>query len=133
MDSLSFHLVQKSPVTSAGLQAPLGALVPAGDDVTPPDKAFKQGRTLPLKLQLSCGATPPQIVALVRTSGTVDLEVVDLDSGAANDNGVLFHFSDPDWVYNLSTKGLLSGASHVTTCAVAWPCQTAPPNRRESL
>ena len=93
----------------------LGVLGLDGDPIPLPDKAFKQGRTLPLKLQLFCGGTaltdadvaPPQIVALVPTSGTpVDLEVVDLDAGEANDNGLLFRYSDPNWVYNLSTKGL---------------------------
>ncbi len=102
-----------------GLLSPLGGLVPEGDPIPLPDKAFKQGRTLPLKLQLFCGGTlltdtdvtPPQIVGLVRAGDApVDLEAVDLDAGDANDNGVLFRFSDDgNWVYNFNTQGLSSG------------------------
>ncbi|MFB3095734.1 MAG: hypothetical protein ACE10O_07795, partial [Candidatus Acidiferrales bacterium] len=39
----------------------------------------------------------------------IDLEMVDLDAGEANDSGFLFRFSDDKWVYNLSTAGLSSG------------------------
>ena len=103
----------------AGLLPPLGGLVLEGDPIPLPNKAFKQGRTLPLKLQLFCGGTlltdsdvtPPQIVGLVRAGDApVDLEAVDLDSGEANDSGVLFRFSDDgNWVYNLNTQGLSPG------------------------
>jgi hypothetical protein len=106
-------------VEVVGLLSPLGGLVPEGDPIPLPNKAFKQGRTLPLKLQLFCGGTlltdsdvtPPQIVGLVRAGDApVDLEAVDLDSGEANDSGVLFRFSDDgNWVYNLNTQGLSSG------------------------
>ena len=56
-----------------GLQPPLVDLVPEGEEVLFPDKAFKCGRTLPLKLQLYCGGIPlsdadvsqPEIVGLV--------------------------------------------------------------------
>ena len=110
----------------AGLLAPLGVLVPAlGTEPVPlPDKAFKVGRTLPLRLQQSCGITAltdvdvaaPQIVRLVKTGEPVDLELTDPDSGEANDTGTLFRYSDPNWVFNLSTKtlGLTSGTYEIT-------------------
>lgn len=106
-----------------GLLSPLGVLVPEGDSVPLPNKAFKQGRTLPLKLQLFCGSTPltdsdvapPQIVGLVRAGdASVDLEAADLDAGEANDSGLLFRFSDTNWVYNLSTKDLIPGTYVIT-------------------
>ena len=100
-----------------GLLAPLASLRPEAQPPIFPDRAFKQGRTLPLKLQLFCGATlltdadvpPPEIVSLVRMGDAIDLEIVDLDAGEANDSGFLFRFSGDKWVYNLSTAGLNSG------------------------
>ncbi len=100
-----------------GLQAPLASLRSEAQPPIFPDRAFKQGRTLPLKLQLFCGSTlltdadvpPPEIVSLVRLGDAIDLETVDLDAGQANDSGFLFKFSDDKWVYNLSTAGLSSG------------------------
>jgi hypothetical protein len=106
----------------AGLLSPLEPLVPWTDPVIIPDKAFKQGRTLPLKLQLSCGATAltdadvaaPRIVALVREGDAIDLETIDPDAGAANDNGLLLRYSAPNWIYNLSTQGLTTGTYVIT-------------------
>ncbi|MCH6553795.1 MAG: hypothetical protein IH793_06505, partial [Acidobacteria bacterium] len=40
-----------------GLLAPLASLRPEAQPLIFPDRAFKQGRTLPLKLQLFCGST----------------------------------------------------------------------------
>jgi hypothetical protein len=105
-----------------GLLSPLAALVPEGMPVLYPDKAFKQGRTLPLKLQLCCGGlavtdfnvSPPRIVGLVRNGNAIDLSTVDLDAGEANDSGVLFRYSEPNWVFNLSTTGLSAGTYVVT-------------------
>jgi hypothetical protein len=105
-----------------GLLAPLAALVAEGDTVPYPDKAFKLGRTLPLKLQLSCGGLevtdtnvpPPRIVGLVRNGDAVDLATIDPDSGEANDGGILFRYSAPNWVFNLSTAGLSAGTYVVT-------------------
>jgi len=94
------------------------SLVLEGEDAAPPPrKAFKQGRTLPLKLQLSCGntvfsgtdVTPPKIVGLAWQNSASDLETIDMDSGEANDSGPYFRFSDPIWVYNLSTRDLRIG------------------------
>jgi hypothetical protein len=105
-----------------GLLPPLSALVPEGALVPLPDKASKQGSTLPLKLRLCCGATPltdanvaaPKIVALTRSGDPVDLATVDLDAGESNDSGVFFRYSEPNWVFNLSTAGLSRGSYVIT-------------------
>ena len=106
-----------------GFQAPLAApLVPEGNPVVLPNKAFKQGRTLPLKLQLFCGGlaltdsdvSPPQIVNLFRSGDPIDLETIDPDAGEANDNGLLFRSSDSKWIYNFKTKDLSTGTYTIT-------------------
>jgi len=96
--------------------------VPEGDAVLVPDKAFKRGRTLPLKLELFCGGMEltdgdvdrPLIVGLVRDSNALDVDTLDLDSGQSNDSGLAFRYADGNWVYNLSTKGLSSGTYIIT-------------------
>jgi hypothetical protein len=116
--SLSPFALFSAPMTVQGFEPPLAALVPVGQPVPMPGSAFKDGRTLPLKLELFEGkllltgnkVSPPSIVALVKNGAALDLNVIDLDSGQANDSGTLFRFSDPDWVYNLSTKNLSAGA-----------------------
>jgi hypothetical protein len=105
-----------------GLQPPLLPLVPEGESVLLPDKAFRQGRTLPLKLQLLCGGmaltdadvAAPRIVGLVRESDAILLETIDPDAGEANDSGLLFRYSEPNWVYNLNTKALSAGTYVIT-------------------
>jgi hypothetical protein len=100
-----------------GLLPPLAGLVPEGGLIPLPGKAFKLGSTLPLKLQMFCGGSAltardvaaPQIVLLMRFGEEIALATIDPDSGEANDNGLLFRFSDPNWVYNLSTKDLTTG------------------------
>lgn len=99
-----------------GFQAPLPTLTQ--EPATPPwpDVAFKAGRTLPLKVKLSCGGTAltdadiaaPELVGLTVIGQTpIDVTAIDLDSGTANDEGTLFRFSsDGYWVYNLSTQTL---------------------------
>ena len=113
----------------SGLQAPMVGLtlVPVGltpEEVPPllPTRAFKRGSTIPLKLQLFCSemvltnanVAPPRIVGLFASGGPIDLATVDINSGAANDNGIYFRFSDPNWVYNLSTQGLSAGTYTIT-------------------
>jgi hypothetical protein len=102
-------------VTPDGLQAPLGDLVPEGAATSSPDMAFRQGRTLPLKLRLRCGSQPltavaaPRIEALQRSGAALDLATLDLDAGEAHDGGTTFRPTDDGWIYNLSTSGLASG------------------------
>ena len=111
-------------VRAEGLQSPLVALVPEGTNPVPqPSKAFKQGRTLPLKLQLFCmglaltdsDVSPPKIAKIQRIGDPpVDLLIIDPDAGEANDNGLEFRYSAPNWVYNLSTKDLSPGKYEMT-------------------
>ncbi len=116
-DSNPDMVVISVTVRVAGLLPPLAALVPEGMSPPLPQHAFKQGRTLPLKLQMFCHATAltdadvaaPRIVGLLRGGDPVDLTTVDPDAGEANDNGVLFRYSAPNWVYNLNTQGLAPG------------------------
>jgi hypothetical protein len=106
----------------SGLQPPMVGLSPDGVPPLLPSRAFKLGSTLPLKLQLFCSglvctnanSTPPRIVGLVASGGPIDLATVDINAGAANDNGVYFRFADPNWVYNLSTQGLSAGTYTIT-------------------
>ena len=115
--SLSEFALFEPAIIADGLEWPLADLVPAGQEVPLPDVAFKQGRTLPLKLHLFAGDTmltdadvaPPKIVALTRSGNAIPLETLDLDAGQSNDNGSCFRFADGFWVFNLSTKGLTSG------------------------
>ncbi len=121
VDSAADDVLIKVNVAVSGLKPPLDMLVPAGGTVIFPDKAFKQGRTLPLKLELSCGGMPlvdvvnkPRIVRLERMGSPLDIDTLDLDAGAANDNGLVFRLSDSQWIYNLSSRDLLTGTYVVT-------------------
>ena len=103
----------------SGLLSPVSTSLVLEDHAAPlPGKAFKQGRTVPLKLQLLCGDSQqtdqdvqaPEIVGLVREGDApLDLATVDLDPGAANDSGTFFRFADGAWIYNLDTVNLPSG------------------------
>ena len=44
----------------------------------------------------------------------MDLAIIDPDAGEANDNGLEFRYSEPNWVYNLSTKDLSTGTYELT-------------------
>jgi hypothetical protein len=105
-----------------GLQPPFMPLVPAGEPANLPNKAFKRGRTLPLKLSIACSAgtltdtdvTAPIISTLVRIGDApLDLDTIDLDSGEANDDGLAFRYSDDAWIYNLNTANLVTGAYQI--------------------
>jgi hypothetical protein len=109
-------------VSVEGFAPPLGALVPEGDAVQTPDRAYKQGRTLPLKLQVLCGGASvcqagvvaPRIVGLARSGEALNIETLDLDAGNANDGGVEFRPADCHWVYNLNTRNLVPGSYAIT-------------------
>lgn len=109
--------------TVVGLENPMAELVLDGSGDPPlPERAFKLGRTLPLKLKLLCGSTPlgegqvapPKIVSLVRVGEAENMTVLDINSGGSNDNGPNFRWSDPQWVYNLSTAELTTGTYYIT-------------------
>jgi hypothetical protein len=104
-----------------GLEPPLGALVSDGESPPLPDKSFKQGRVLPLRVKLFCGATaltdtdvfPPRIAEVRKMGEAIDLVTLDLDPGLSNDNGLDFRSVDTKWSYNLSTKDLSPGSYEV--------------------
>ncbi len=107
-----------------GLLSPLARLVLQGNTIPMPERPFKRGSTLPLRLRLACGTIPltgrnasaPQIVALAREGTPIDLSGLDLDAGSSNKNGLLFRFDGDhgQWIYNLTTGNLSSGR-HVIT------------------
>lgn len=111
-------------VQASGFQPPMGPLVPTDETPVTPDFAFRQGRTLPLRIQISCGdsvlsdldVSAPAITEIVRVNGSdINMEVSDLNSGKSNDYGSLFRYSeDGNWVYNLGTKNLIAGSYHIT-------------------
>ena len=111
------------PMEVVGLAPPLAPLVLEGNNASLPAKAFKLGKTLPLKFQLLVRSVPmtaqevkaPTIAQLSRVGEPpLNLDTLDLDAGQANDSGYAFRSSDGQWVYNLSTKGLSVGTYSVT-------------------
>ncbi len=106
----------------AGLLPPLAALVPAGQVPPLPGHDFRQGSTIPLKLQLSCGGTPlggedvaaPVIAGLAVNGAPIGLEGLDLDAGSSNGGGLAFRASAGQWIYNLDTSALSAGDWVVT-------------------
>ena len=120
--SFSEFAIVELDVDAEGLEEPLAALVATSQDPPLPDVAFKQGRTLPLKLQLfsasriltDADVAPPKIVGLMRSGSAIPLEILDLDSGEANSDGSYFRYTDGYWIYNLSTKGLSTGTYKIT-------------------
>lgn len=105
----------------AGFEPPLGPMVPEGQPVEWPRKAFS-GNVVPLKFQtlcrdgVLCGPTdePPCIVGLQRSGAALDLDALDLDAGQSADSGRCFRPEGSHWVFNLSTKALTSGTYTVT-------------------
>ena len=105
----------------AGLNSPMAALVLLGNQVPYPDKAFKQGRTVPLKLQLYCNGialtntdvSGPVLANLVRNGDAIDLPI-DPDAGNSNSGDTSFRFEDGSWIYNFSTKDLSVGTYTLT-------------------
>lgn len=100
-----------------GFEPPLGPLVLEGQPIQAPDRAFKQGRALPMRLQTWCGAlplcgigvVPPHIVGLLRSGEALDIDTLDLGVGNANDDGFDFMPVDGYWAFNLKTTSLAPG------------------------
>jgi probable HAF family extracellular repeat protein len=120
--SLSEFALFELDVEADGLLPPLAALVPEGWTPPLPKSSFNPGRTLPLKLRLlsdgrlltPSDVDPPKIVGLAKDAAAIPLTTLDLDSSAANDNGVMFRYADGLWVYNLGTKGWSAGTYTIT-------------------
>ncbi|MFC6674094.1 hypothetical protein [Marinobacterium aestuariivivens] len=123
-DSAPDEVLVTVSVAVGGFQSPLAALAPSGGIPESPDKAFKKGRVLPLKLILSCqgtvltgsDVTAPEIIVLTRQGEPpLDLEVLDLDAGESADSGFQFRDSgDGQWIYNLKTSDLAEGTYEIT-------------------
>jgi hypothetical protein len=107
-----------------GLFSPMAKLVPVGDTVPFPSKAFTAGNTRPLKLQVGCGGTnltdtmvdPPEIVGLSEaTRGDLDISLLNLNmDDPANPNDPFFRFGSTaqngqHWMYNMRTSLLGTG------------------------
>src|SRR6185503_8528539 len=94
-----------------GLLPPMAGLVPAGEQVRYPPRAFTSGNTRPLKLRVTCGGValtdqqvdPPQIVGLSEaTRGPLDIRILNLnDDNASDPTDPFFRVSDGQWIYNL--------------------------------
>ena len=118
-----FTIFEAIPSTVDGLQAPLADLAPGELYVTMPSKSFRQGRTLPLKLQLSrdsvaltdANVAPPTIVDVALVGGPLGSPVLDLDSGASSDDDYTFRFADGIWIYNLGTRDLTEAGVYFVT------------------
>jgi hypothetical protein len=120
VDSAPDDMTVSVNVSAEGFSSPLGSLVQEGETVPLPDKSFKQGRVLPLRFQLFCGTTlidgsltPPRIVELRKMGSAVNLEILDLDPGLSNDDGLEFKFEGTEWIYRLSTKDLSTGTYEI--------------------
>jgi len=103
-----------------GFLAPVNApLAPAGSPLVPPREAFKAGRTIPLKLRLLCGThsagavAAPRIVGLRRGAAHLDWSTLDRAADSM-DHSPVFRRTGDVWHYDLSTRGLSSGAYVIT-------------------
>ena len=108
------------PAIFIGFLEPLGA----------GGKAFKSGRTIPVKFQLTDGNGNPVTDAVAHISvakisnGEVGPLASDVEaSGAANTDN-LFRFGGGNYVYNLSTKGFTSGTYLLTVTSTKFFFQT---------
>jgi hypothetical protein len=111
-----------------GLLSPMAKLVPEGDAVPFPSKAFNGGDTRPLKLRVGCGGVnvtntmidPPRIVGISEaTRGPIDITFLNLNAdGAPATNDFYYVDNDlltgPHWQYNLSTGPLGTGTFTLT-------------------
>jgi beta propeller repeat protein len=104
-------------VRAEGLPPVMSAMAPEGSEVPPPDRVHRRGRTLPLRLRISCQGSaltdadvaPPKVAALTRGGDAMDLAAIDLDAGEANAGDLGFRYSEGAWIYNLSTRDLTPG------------------------
>ncbi len=107
-----------------GLSSPMEKLVPAGDPVPFPGKAFNAGQTRPLKLRMSCGGVvlrgsdvdAPQITGLSEaTRGPIDFATLRVNSDSlSSDPFFRWNDSTQQWIYNLDTNPLGTGVFTMT-------------------
>lgn len=85
----------------------VGFLSPLNNAIT---TSVKRGSTVPVKFQLfDCNGTPittgTHKIQVYYHSGTAPTtDVIIDDAGTSGDNGVLFRYSEPNWIYNLKTN-----------------------------
>jgi hypothetical protein len=111
-----------------GLLTPMAKLVPDGDTVPFPAKAFNAGDTRPLKLRVGCGGVnvtstmidPPKIVGISEaTRGPIDITFLNLNADQTSTSDDFFYMDNdlltgPHWQYNLSTEALGTGTFTIT-------------------
>jgi hypothetical protein len=111
-----------------GLTSPMAKLVPAGDPVVFPPKAFGAGQTRPLKLRMLCGTVnltdssvdAPEIVGLSEaTRGALDIHALNLNSDDTNNpNDPFFRFNNSlqggQWAYSMRTSLIGTGTFTLT-------------------
>ncbi len=98
-----------------GLESPLGPLTLIQAPLpSSPSVFFEAGRTLPLKLALTCGAyaltnkdVAAPVLLDVRPSGGLDDGIA--TPATVADIGGVFRTQGTNWIYNLQTKGLAPG------------------------
>lgn len=104
------------------LESPLGPLVPESGSAPLPTVSFQAGRTLPLKLGLTCGTwklssnevQPPRLVAITSLGSPVAGAVNVAPVASSADSGGLFRSENTNWIYNLSTQGMEPGLYALT-------------------
>ena len=106
----------------------MAKLVPRGDPVQLPSKAFTAGNTRPMKLRVLCGAAnlsdaavdAPEIVGLSEaTRGVLDIHLLSLNADSStNPNDPFFRFNNAltggNWNYNMRTAQLGTGSFTLT-------------------
>lgn len=100
-----------------GFESPLAALIPEPGPFPLPTVSFQVGRTLPLKLVLTCGGLklssnevqPPRLVSIQFLGSPVAANIDALPAATSPDTGGLFRSENTNWIYNLSTQGMASG------------------------
>jgi hypothetical protein len=111
-----------------GLSSPMAKLVPVGDPVPFPTKAFSAGNSRPMKLRMSCGGVnltdttvdPPEIVGLSEaTRGPLNIHLLNLNADSTtNPNDPFFKFNNTlnggQWNYNMRTSLLGTGTFTLT-------------------
>ena len=105
-----------------GFHPPMADLVPNGEDVPLPERAFKGRGAMPMRFDYYCGTvpvtdqdavTPPELLEVWRVGDAEPLPLVDPDVGEANDSGLWFRYTNEHWMYNLDIRDMPQGTYEV--------------------